>query len=192
MDGLSARLYFYWPCLAQRQWDAWTISTMNIMQRCMRPLVQWHGVLCPLGSFTLRTSATTVISRIFVQICSSISKKAFFAAIFSDLLSWRGFLISTRLSYAVYLTQFPLFFYNVGTTRHSGYYHFITSTVIHILTSHHCDRTIENISLLDKSVRVLGCDNCICGINIVLRHSLSKHKEIHFPKDARPNGRKMC
>lgn len=52
-----------------------------------------------------------------------------FAAIISDILSCRVFLITTRLAYAVYLTQFPIFFYNVGRTRHSDYYNFITSTV---------------------------------------------------------------
>ncbi|XP_034250239.1 O-acyltransferase like protein-like [Thrips palmi] len=31
--------------------------------------------------------------------------------------SWHGFLVCTRLSYALYLTQFPVFFYNVGLTK---------------------------------------------------------------------------
>ncbi|XP_052120476.1 nose resistant to fluoxetine protein 6-like [Frankliniella occidentalis] len=31
--------------------------------------------------------------------------------------SWHGFLVCTRLSYALYLTQFPVFFYNVGLTN---------------------------------------------------------------------------
>lgn len=47
----------------------------------------------------------------------------------TEALSFKGFLITTRLSYAVYLTQFPIFFYNVGTTRHSGYYQFPSSLV---------------------------------------------------------------
>ncbi|KAH0564337.1 nose resistant to fluoxetine protein 6-like [Cotesia glomerata] len=38
---------------------------------------------------------------------------------------WRGFLVSTKLSYAVYLTQFPVFFYNVGVTRTSETYEFV-------------------------------------------------------------------
>nr|XP_018902033.1 PREDICTED: nose resistant to fluoxetine protein 6-like [Bemisia tabaci] len=37
-------------------------------------------------------------------------------------LSWKGFVICTKLSYSVYLTQFPVFFYNVGTTRHADTY----------------------------------------------------------------------
>ncbi|XP_024941445.1 nose resistant to fluoxetine protein 6 isoform X2 [Cephus cinctus] len=40
------------------------------------------------------------------------------------LFAWRGFLVSTRLSYAVYLTQFPVFFYNVGQTRSAEHYEF--------------------------------------------------------------------
>lgn len=42
----------------------------------------------------------------------------------SDLASWKGFQVSTRLSYTFYLTQFPVFFFNVGRTRHSDYYSF--------------------------------------------------------------------
>ncbi|XP_021920277.1 O-acyltransferase like protein-like isoform X2 [Zootermopsis nevadensis] len=33
------------------------------------------------------------------------------------VLSWRGFLVTTRLSYAFYLVQFPIFFYGVGKNR---------------------------------------------------------------------------
>ncbi|XP_046666118.1 nose resistant to fluoxetine protein 6-like isoform X2 [Homalodisca vitripennis] len=36
---------------------------------------------------------------------------------FGRLLTWRWFVVFTRLSYAVYLTQFPIFFYNVGQAR---------------------------------------------------------------------------
>uniref|UniRef100_A0ABD2XP29 Acyltransferase 3 domain-containing protein n=1 Tax=Trichogramma kaykai TaxID=54128 RepID=A0ABD2XP29_9HYME len=43
----------------------------------------------------------------------------------SRAFSWRGFLVTTRLSYAVYLTQFPVFFYNVGQTRSAEYIGFI-------------------------------------------------------------------
>lgn len=33
--------------------------------------------------------------------------------------------IFTKISYAVYLTQFPIFFYNVGKVRNAEYYEFI-------------------------------------------------------------------
>jgi peptidoglycan/LPS O-acetylase OafA/YrhL len=37
--------------------------------------------------------------------------------VLNRVLSWRGFLVTTRLSYALYLTQFPVFFYFVGKNR---------------------------------------------------------------------------
>lgn len=50
-------------------------------------------------------------------------------AIVSRFFSWKGFMVTTRLSYAIYLTQFPIFFFNVGRTRHADHYSFISSTV---------------------------------------------------------------
>lgn len=47
----------------------------------------------------------------------------------SRFFSWKGFMITTRLSYAIYLTQFPVFFYNVGRTRTAEFYEFIRMTV---------------------------------------------------------------
>ncbi|XP_067638010.1 nose resistant to fluoxetine protein 6 isoform X2 [Eurosta solidaginis] len=47
--------------------------------------------------------------------------------IFTNMLSWKGFQVSTKLSYAIYLTQFPVFFFNVGRRRHvQHYYNFFT------------------------------------------------------------------
>jgi peptidoglycan/LPS O-acetylase OafA/YrhL len=43
---------------------------------------------------------------------------------FTDALEWRGFLISTRISYALYLVQFPVFFFNVGQIKSSVQYGF--------------------------------------------------------------------
>ncbi|KAI4477806.1 hypothetical protein M0802_014630 [Mischocyttarus mexicanus] len=40
-------------------------------------------------------------------------------------LAWRGFVVTTRLSYAIYLTQFPVYFYNVGLTRTVEYFDFL-------------------------------------------------------------------
>lgn len=33
--------------------------------------------------------------------------------------------VFTKLSYAIYLTQFPIFFYNVGKVRNAEYFEFI-------------------------------------------------------------------
>lgn len=46
-----------------------------------------------------------------------------------DLLSWKGFRVTTKMSYAIYLTQFPIFFFQVGRVRSSLYYNFF-STVL--------------------------------------------------------------
>uniref|UniRef100_A0A182SI10 Uncharacterized protein n=1 Tax=Anopheles maculatus TaxID=74869 RepID=A0A182SI10_9DIPT len=40
------------------------------------------------------------------------------------MFSWRGFRITTKISYAIYLTQFPIFFYNVGRTRTPQFFEF--------------------------------------------------------------------
>ncbi|OAD54557.1 Nose resistant to fluoxetine protein 6 [Eufriesea mexicana] len=48
---------------------------------------------------------------------------------FSRFLAWKGFLITTRLSYALYLTQFPIYFYNVGRTRSAEHFAFFSMQV---------------------------------------------------------------
>ncbi|KAE8751905.1 hypothetical protein FOCC_FOCC001382 [Frankliniella occidentalis] len=40
----------------------------------------------------------------------------------AGVLSWRGWVVFTRVAFALYLAQFPVFFYNVGSTRHAQYY----------------------------------------------------------------------
>ncbi|XP_063706350.1 nose resistant to fluoxetine protein 6 [Culicoides brevitarsis] len=49
--------------------------------------------------------------------------------IVTKFFSWKGFLVTTRISYAVYLTQFPIFFYNVGNTRTAEHYEFLRMTI---------------------------------------------------------------
>ncbi|KAH1022512.1 hypothetical protein HUJ04_011905 [Dendroctonus ponderosae] len=46
-----------------------------------------------------------------------------FGSCFGPLLTWKYFQIFTKISYGVYLIQFPVFFYNVGSTRHAGEFH---------------------------------------------------------------------
>lgn len=57
----------------------------------------------------------------------------------SRLLSWKGFLLWTRISYTVYLTQFPVFFYNVGRTRSARHFEFFP-----MLVSNHLQHWSEN------------------------------------------------
>ncbi|XP_065364375.1 nose resistant to fluoxetine protein 6 [Calliphora vicina] len=48
----------------------------------------------------------------------------------TNFFSWRGFQVSTKLSYAIYLTQFPIFFYNVGRRRHIHHYYNFVSIIL--------------------------------------------------------------
>lgn len=43
----------------------------------------------------------------------------------SKFLAWKGFTVWTKISYTVYLTQFPIFFYNVGRIRNADYFGFL-------------------------------------------------------------------
>ncbi|KAG8222358.1 hypothetical protein J437_LFUL015954 [Ladona fulva] len=45
-----------------------------------------------------------------------------YGGFFGDFLSWRGFVVSTRIAYSLYLIQFPIFFYNVGRKRTAEFY----------------------------------------------------------------------
>ncbi|XP_044729915.1 nose resistant to fluoxetine protein 6-like [Chrysoperla carnea] len=45
---------------------------------------------------------------------------------FTKFLSWPGFLITTRISYAVYLTQLPIILQNAASTRASEHFQFST------------------------------------------------------------------
>ncbi|XP_030382326.1 nose resistant to fluoxetine protein 6 [Scaptodrosophila lebanonensis] len=49
---------------------------------------------------------------------------------FTRLFAWRGFQVSTKLSYAIYLTQFPVFFFNVGRRRHVHHYYNFVSIIL--------------------------------------------------------------
>ncbi|XP_026467405.1 uncharacterized protein LOC113370954 [Ctenocephalides felis] len=49
---------------------------------------------------------------------------------FGRFLDWRGFKILTNLSYGIYLTQFPVFFYNIGRIRTPE--HFTVGALINI------------------------------------------------------------
>lgn len=45
-----------------------------------------------------------------------------YAGVGSAFIESRVFKFFNKIAYSVYLTQFPIFFYNVGVERHSGYY----------------------------------------------------------------------
>ncbi|KAF5287571.1 hypothetical protein FQA39_LY15900 [Lamprigera yunnana] len=69
------------------------------------------------------------------------------SGLLGKILSSKMFLVTTKLSYSMYLTQFPVFFYNVGIVRTPEYYKFtnkmfnvgewlwiiLFSTILHLL-----------------------------------------------------------
>lgn len=59
----------------------------------------------------------------------NLINKIFFLGWFGKFLAWKGFLITTKLSYAIYLTQFPIFFYNVGSIRSAEHFEFFSMQV---------------------------------------------------------------
>lgn len=48
---------------------------------------------------------------------------------FTRFFEWRGFLISTKLSYGIYLMQFAVFHYNISKVRNTSHFGFIKTVV---------------------------------------------------------------
>ncbi|VVC30375.1 Nose resistant-to-fluoxetine protein, N-terminal,Acyltransferase 3 [Cinara cedri] len=83
----------------------------------------------------------------------------------SSLFSWKGFMVFTRLSYTVYLTQFPVFFYNVGSNRSALEYHFglivniqefLAIVIVSVLLTLSVEMPFNNIrtAFVKKSLRI--------------------------------------
>ncbi|XP_026466957.1 nose resistant to fluoxetine protein 6-like [Ctenocephalides felis] len=48
-----------------------------------------------------------------------------YAGLLSNFLRWKGFRVFSNIAYALYLTQFPIFFYNIGIARQPMHYNFL-------------------------------------------------------------------
>lgn len=75
-----------------------------------------HGGLASFFFFSLNYDTFSFLSTSFL-----------FAGILNRFLSSYWLLVFSRISYAIYLTQFAVFFYNVGTTRYSSEFQLHTS-----------------------------------------------------------------
>lgn len=49
-----------------------------------------------------------------------------FIDFFTNQFKWRGFIICSKLSYGIYLTQFAVFHYNIGTERSNQHSNIVT------------------------------------------------------------------
>lgn len=59
--------------------------------------------------------------------------------LFVKFLEWRGFQISTKLSYGIYLVQFAVFHFNIGSSRGPSYFSFIRSVVKNLIWVPDCE-----------------------------------------------------
>uniref|UniRef100_W8BUT3 Nose resistant to fluoxetine protein 6 n=1 Tax=Ceratitis capitata TaxID=7213 RepID=W8BUT3_CERCA len=108
----------------------WTVATACVLVSLLGP--------APMGDISYQYNSThAAIYAAFAPIAWCI----FFAWIvfvshngytnkFTNMLSWKGFQVSTKLSYAIYLTQFPVFFFNVGRRRHIHHYYNFVSIIL--------------------------------------------------------------
>ncbi|XP_075234282.1 O-acyltransferase like protein-like [Lycorma delicatula] len=112
-----------------------------------------------------------------------------FAGWFGSFLSWKGFKIFTKISYAVYLTQFPIFFYNVGTKRTSSFYspfdmfnigELSCIIFVSVLLTLMFDIPFQNVQkiLWPKNVEGLCARNSDKMINYNVYHDANREEEI--------------
>lgn len=99
----------------QRRWVILTTSTTRLMLPTMRHLVRLLGVCSSPGSYCYRMRDIRVSVECINLLCQLIN--VCFADKFIELLEFRGFQVCTKISYSLYLVQFPIFFYNVGILR---------------------------------------------------------------------------
>lgn len=131
LAGMWMWRYSCWYWLDRRRWEVSIMFTMNTMPLYMLPWDPWHGVDWPDGLFSHRIWVTIVSCIKGVYGWNFVLNGNFITIVglLSRMFSWRGFLVTTRLSYAIYLTQFPVFFFNVGRNRHAGYFSFLSNVV---------------------------------------------------------------
>jgi hypothetical protein len=96
------------------------------------------------------------------------------AGVLGMVARWRGFQVFTKISYAVYLTQFPVYFYNVGTARYSGH-----ATVKDLVTNYN-NYWIYNLNadeMLVPNNGSAGCPDCVLVIDSNSGLAVSRYQE---------------
>ncbi|XP_026467559.1 O-acyltransferase like protein-like [Ctenocephalides felis] len=107
----------------------WTVATSLLLMSFLGP--------SPMGSLSYKydpTHAAIYAALAPVAWCAFyawiiLTSHRGYPSVIARIMSWRGFQVATRLSYSIYLTQFPVFFYNVGQTRNAQYYEFFSMMV---------------------------------------------------------------
>lgn len=91
----------------------------------------------------------------------------------------------TKISYAVYLVQFPVFFYNVGITRHVD--EFKPRMLVIYLTRNHNFVVTNTIYFLATITGNIGDINYCHFSNVVCRNAISEFEKIDFQGNERKN-----
>lgn len=109
----------------------------------------------------------------------------------TNFFSWKGFQVATKLSYAIYLTQFPVFFFNVGRKRHILHYYnfvfqmldtnelisiFIASTLLTLffdIPFQNLKKLIFNRTPKSSQKSDLACQKQVCDQSIINNNEIS-------------------
>lgn len=83
---------------------------------------------CIFFALIILSAELGVTSEFIVKILNNNSIRSF-SDFFTHILEWRGFRITTKLSYSFYLVQFVVFYYNTGVARGSTFYSLIKTAV---------------------------------------------------------------
>lgn len=86
---------------------------------------------CIFFALIILSAELGVTSELIVKILNDMKNNLdhSFSDFFTDILEWRGFRITTKLSYSFYLVQFVVFYYNTGVARGSNFYSLIKTGV---------------------------------------------------------------
>ncbi|XP_054263873.1 O-acyltransferase like protein-like [Macrosteles quadrilineatus] len=104
----------------------WTMSALFALLPVFGPHhMSWPSYVYDPQEAALYNALAPIVWSLFVSWALFASHYGY-GGWFGQLLGWGWFAVFTKLSYAVYLTQFPIFFYNVATTRTSQQYSFFT------------------------------------------------------------------
>lgn len=136
----STQLYFVWTFVATALFLSLRLTAeMSAENYSYNPL---HAALItflpiPFCAFfalivftaEMKFSSTFCWAFCFTFILHSLS--LCLADILTNFLEWKGFKVTTRLSYNFYLVQFVVFYYNTGTARGASFYNLIKTGVNH-------------------------------------------------------------
>jgi hypothetical protein len=84
---------------------------------------------CLFFAWMIYTAHLGYKSRHFYYFLKFFFNLLLFSDAFTRFFEWRGFLISTKLSYGIYLVQFAVFHYNISKVRNSKHFGIIKSVV---------------------------------------------------------------